>query len=173
MLLINGICNDFALGVPFAASPMEYAIAVHGYTFHMSILIPVAMRADLSTFSIEAVTCLLAVVDAMPDGLDTWVGESARFLSAGEARRLAMARCFLRDGPVWILDEPTEGLDPSTERQLLANIYAKTERKTLLMITHRIVDLQDMDAVVVLKGGRIAAQGPADAIVKDTVLKMI
>ena len=62
MLLINGICNDFALGVPFAASPMEYAIAVHGYTFHMSILIPVAMRADLSTFSIEAVTCLLAVV---------------------------------------------------------------------------------------------------------------
>jgi ATP-binding cassette subfamily C protein CydC len=58
--------------------------------------------------------CLLTFVDSLPDGMDTWVGEFGRLLSGGEIRRLAMAQCFLRDGPVWILDEPTQGLDPAT-----------------------------------------------------------
>ena len=102
---------------------------------------------------------LLTFVDTLPDGMDTWVGESGKLLSGGEARRLAMARCFLKDGPIWVLDEPTEGLDQSTERQLLSTVYERTEGKTLLLITHRLVDLHRMDHIIVLRAGRVAAQG--------------
>ena len=65
---------------------------------------------------------LADVVDRLPDGLDTWIGEAGRLLSAGQARRLAVARAILRDAPVWVLDEPTEGLDRRTESELVESL---------------------------------------------------
>ena len=103
--------------------------------------------------------CLENFVDALPEGMDTWVGESGKLLSGGEARRLAMARCFLKDGPIWILDEPTEGLDQSIEKQLLMSVFEKTRGKTLILITHRRVELERMDKIIILKAGRVHAQG--------------
>jgi ABC-type transport system involved in cytochrome bd biosynthesis fused ATPase/permease subunit len=108
--------------------------------------------------------CLLSFVDSLPDGMDTWVGESGRLLSGGEARRLAIARCLLRDGPVWILDEPTEGIDPLTEQQIMSTVLKRTEGKTLLLITHRRVDLHQMDQIMVLKSGRVVAQGTYETL---------
>ncbi len=60
---------------------------------------------------------LLNFVTALPDGLDTWIGEAAKLLSGGQARRVAVARAMLHNAPLWVLDEPTEGLDPVTERK--------------------------------------------------------
>ncbi|MGB5749095.1 MAG: cysteine/glutathione ABC transporter ATP-binding protein/permease CydC [Desulfobacterales bacterium] len=98
-------------------------------------------------------------VKNLPDGLDTWVGEAAKLLSGGQAQRVALARAILHDGPLWVLDEPTEGLDTITERKLMQALERKTRGRTLLLITHRLVDLHWMDHIVMLEKGRVAAQG--------------
>ena len=98
-------------------------------------------------------------VKSLPESLSTWVGEGARLLSGGQARRLALARTMLHDAPVWVLDEPTEGLDSITEQQFMRELKRKTVDRTLLLITHRLTDLHWMDSIVMLDKGRVAAQG--------------
>ena len=98
-------------------------------------------------------------VRALPQGLDTWVGESGRLISGGQARRLAVARAILRDAPIWILDEPTEGLDGETERLVLDTLFDATRGKTVLLITHRLLDLERMDRILIMEDGRIIEQG--------------
>ena len=115
-----------------------------GKTIRENLLLARADSDDAQLREALDAACLLTFVDTLPDGMDTWVGESGKLLSGGEARRLAMARCFLKDGPIWVLDEPTEGLDQSTEQQLLSTVFERTEGKTLLLITHRLVDLHRM-----------------------------
>jgi ATP-binding cassette subfamily C protein CydC len=102
---------------------------------------------------------LLSFVSDLPDGLDTWIGEAAKLLSGGQARRVAVARAILHNGPLWVLDEPTEGLDPVTEGRMMAAIKAQTVDRSLLLITHRLIDLHWMDDIVMLDKGRIVAQG--------------
>ncbi len=98
-------------------------------------------------------------VESLPDGLDTWVGEAASLLSGGQARRVALTRAILHDAPLWVLDEPTEGLDTITERKLMQALERKTKNRTLLLITHRLVDLHWMDHIVMLDMGQIIALG--------------
>jgi ATP-binding cassette subfamily C protein CydC len=102
---------------------------------------------------------LLDFVTALPDGLDTWIGESAKLLSGGQARRVAVARAILQNAPLWVLDEPTEGLDPVTEGRMMAAIKKQTADRSLLLMTHRLVDLHWMDFIVMLDKGRVVAQG--------------
>jgi ATP-binding cassette subfamily C protein CydC len=101
----------------------------------------------------------LEFVDGLPQGLDTWVGEGGNRLSAGQARRLAVARAVLKDAPVWVLDEPTEGLDRTTEAELVESLFEATQGRAVVWITHRMVGLDAMDRVVVLAGGRVVDQG--------------
>ena len=110
---------------------------------------------------------LKSFVAGLPNGLDTWIGEGGQLISGGQARRLALARAVLREAPLWILDEPTEGLDPDTERAVLGTLNELTRGKTVLMITHRIAGLADMDQVVWLESGAIAAHGPPDRLRQD------
>ncbi len=109
---------------------------------------------------------LINFVDSLPDGLDTWIGEAGKLLSAGQARRLAVARAILRDAPIWVLDEPTEGLDRITEQQVMKNLYDLTAGRTVLLITHRLVDLHRMDKILMLERGRIIEQGSHEALLK-------
>jgi ATP-binding cassette subfamily C protein CydC len=102
---------------------------------------------------------LMEFVKSLPQGLDTLVGEAAKLLSGGQARRIALARAMLHDAPLWVLDEPTEGLDTITEKKLMQTVERKTRDRTLLLITHRLVDLDWMDHIVMLEKGRVAAQG--------------
>lgn len=103
-------------------------------------------------------------VAALPHGLDTWIGEAGHGLSGGEARRMAVARAVLHDAPVWLLDEPTEGLDAANERLLLDTLLALTAGRTLLLITHRPAALGDMDRIAVLEQGRIIEEGAHEAL---------
>ena len=102
---------------------------------------------------------LIDFVDALPDGIDTWVGEAGQLVSAGQARRLAAARAILRASPIWVLDEPTEGLDRVTEAELVHSLLGLTAGRTVLWITHRLVNLQQMDGIIVLDRGRVADLG--------------
>jgi ATP-binding cassette subfamily C protein CydC len=109
---------------------------------------------------------LLNFVSDLPDGLDTWIGEAAQLLSGGQARRVAVARAILHNGPLWVLDEPTEGLDPVTEGRMMAAIKAQTADRSLLLITHRLIDLHWMDDIMMLDKGRIVAQGTHGELLK-------
>ncbi|HEX9803568.1 MAG TPA: thiol reductant ABC exporter subunit CydD, partial [Gammaproteobacteria bacterium] len=98
-------------------------------------------------------------VASQPDGLDTWVGEAGVKLSGGQARRVAIARALLKDAPILLLDEPTEGLDPATEQELMQALYRLMAGRTVLLITHRLVGLDAMDEILVLDRGHVAERG--------------
>jgi ATP-binding cassette, subfamily C, bacterial CydC len=103
-------------------------------------------------------------VSALPRGLDTWIGDAGHRLSGGEARRMAIAQAVLKNAPVWLLDEPTEGLDRLMEQQLMDTVYDLTAHHTMLLITHRPVALHRMDRIAVLENGRIVEEGPHEAL---------
>jgi len=93
------------------------------------------------------------------EGLNAWLGEGGRPLSGGELRRLAIARALLHDGDLWLLDEPTEGLDATTEHHILALLQQVTAGKTLIMVTHRLSGLAALDRICVMENGQIVEQG--------------
>lgn len=93
------------------------------------------------------------------DGLNAWLGEGGRQLSGGELRRLAVARALLHDAPFMLLDEPTEGLDATTESQILDLLAQTMKNKTVLMVTHRLRGLANFDQIIVMDNGQIIEQG--------------
>lgn len=93
------------------------------------------------------------------DGLNEWLGEGGRQLSGGELRRLAVARALLHNAPLMLLDEPTEGLDATTESQILDLLAQVMKNKTVLMVTHRLRGLANFDQIIVMDNGQIIEQG--------------
>ncbi|MFE7237732.1 thiol reductant ABC exporter subunit CydD [Streptomyces sp. NPDC057580] len=102
---------------------------------------------------------LLDWVLALPDGLDTLVGEHGARLSGGQRQRLALARALLADFPVLVLDEPAEHLDLATADALTADLLTATRGRTTVLITHRLAGLEAVDEVVVMDAGRIVQRG--------------
>ena len=89
----------------------------------------------------------------LPEGLETWVGESGLKVSGGEARRIALARLYLKNAPILILDEPTEGLDSDTERDVFKALADFTRDKTVIMVTHGEAGLGLVDVVYGMERG--------------------
>ncbi len=94
-------------------------------------------------------------VAGLPEGLDTMAGENGARFSGGQARRLSIARALLRDAPILLLDEPTEGLDAASERAVLDALARLIQGRTTLLITHRPSALRIVGRVVSLRCGRI------------------
>ncbi|MFZ7143055.1 heme ABC transporter ATP-binding protein/permease CydC [Avibacterium avium] len=92
-------------------------------------------------------------------GLDQWLGDGGRPLSGGEQRRLGLARVLLNQAPILLLDEPTEGLDRETERQILRLILAHCQNKTLIMVTHRLTAIEQFDNLCIIDDGKLIEQG--------------
>ena len=92
-------------------------------------------------------------------GLDIWLGDGGRPLSGGEQRRLGLARILLNDALILLLDEPTEGLDRETERQILRLILAHAENKTLIMVTHRLTAIEQFDELCVIDEAKLIEKG--------------
>lgn len=100
------------------------------------------------------------VVRALPEGLDTWVGEGGARFSGGQGRRLALARVLLSDAPVLILDEPCAGLDADTERAFLATLNEVAEGRSVILIAHRLMGVERLDRIYRLSAGKaVAAAG--------------
>jgi ATP-binding cassette subfamily C protein CydC len=97
-------------------------------------------KADASTeqmFQALSAAGLAEFVRGLPDGLDNWIGESGAQLSGGQARRLALAQVLLRDAPIWLLDEPTEGLDGLTAQAVMTTLAGCAHGKTVLLVSHQ------------------------------------
>ncbi|WP_149179497.1 thiol reductant ABC exporter subunit CydD [Streptomyces sp. TRM49041] len=103
---------------------------------------------------------LLDWADALPDGLDTLVGEHGARISGGQRQRLALARALLADFPVLVLDEPAEHLDLATADALTEDLLRATRGRTTVLITHRLHGLDAVDEVVVLEDARVVQRGP-------------
>lgn len=100
------------------------------------------------------------LVRALPDGLDTWVGEGGARFSGGQGRRLALARALLSPAPILILDEPCAGLDADTERAFLTTLNGVAEGRTVILIAHRLTGVERLDRIHRLSGGKaVAAAG--------------
>jgi ATP-binding cassette subfamily C protein CydCD len=96
---------------------------------------------------------------SLPKGYDTMIGEQGLRLSGGERQRLAIARALIKDAPILILDEPTANLDALTEQEVLKTLFAVMKQKTSLLITHRLIGLENMDEILVMNHGHIVERG--------------
>jgi ATP-binding cassette subfamily B protein/subfamily B ATP-binding cassette protein MsbA len=104
------------------------------------------------------------LIESLPEGYDTMVGEGGATFSEGEKQRLTIARALLRDAPILILDEPTSALDAETEALVMAGIRRLTEGRTTFVIAHRLSTVRRADAILVLKDGVIAEAGRFDEL---------
>lgn len=140
-----------------ATSVVPQRVHLFSATLRDNLLLaaPSASDEQLSAM-LERVGLEKLLLDA---GLNSWLGEGGRQLSGGELRRLAIARALLHDAPLMLLDEPTEGLDAETERQILDLLAEVTAGKTVLMVTHRLRGLARFDSIIVMDNGEIIERG--------------
>jgi ABC-type multidrug transport system fused ATPase/permease subunit len=101
-------------------------------------------------------------IRGLPAGYETLAGECSRRLSAGERQRITLARAFLRDAPILILDEPTSCLDASTERNILTALRNLIQGRTALMVAHRLSTIRSANLILVIDRGRIIEAGSHD-----------
>lgn len=98
-------------------------------------------------------------IDALPDGLDTLIGDDGVRLSGGQRQRLAIARALLKDAPILILDEATSALDPESEHLIQRALAEVMQGRTTWVIAHRLSTIEGADRILVMDGGRIVEQG--------------
>ncbi len=112
---------------------------------------------------------LIEFIDNLPNGLNTWLGSTGVGLSGGQVQRLQIAQVLLQSANLLILDEPTKGLDRNNEQVVMSNLLAHVEhqQKSLLLITHKPLMLQQMDKIIVMEQGRIIAQGSHDDLINN------
>ena len=103
-------------------------------------------------------------LQALPQGLDTFMGEGGARLSGGQRQRLAIARALLRDAPLLLLDEATSALDAESERLVQHALERLMQDRTTIVIAHRLATVRAADRIVVMDGGRIVEQGRHDAL---------
>ncbi|EPD4190315.1 ABC transporter ATP-binding protein [Listeria monocytogenes] len=124
-------------------------------------------KLDASEEEIEHVVKLAhlsKVVEEMPDGLDTIIGERGVKLSGGQKQRLAIARMFLKNPPILILDEATSALDTETEQVIQASLEELAEGRTILIIAHRLATIKHADRIIVVNETGIAETGTHDEL---------
>jgi len=113
-----------------------------------SEIIAAAKAANVDTF-----------ISALPDGYETELGEGGAQLSGGERQRIAVARAFLKDAPILILDEPTSSIDSATESVILDALERLMVGRTTIIVAHRLGTLRGVDLILVMDGGRIVERG--------------
>ena len=102
---------------------------------------------------------LMPLIERLPQGFDTQVGERGLKLSGGEKQRVAIARTLVKNPPILLLDEATSALDTRTEQEILTTLHAVASGRTSLSIAHRLSTISDADTILVLNEGRLAEQG--------------
>jgi subfamily B ATP-binding cassette protein MsbA len=107
----------------------------------------------------------LEFIDRLPHGIQTRIGDRGQKLSGGERQRLSIARAFLRQAPILILDEATSSLDNASEKAVQAALEDLMRDRTTILIAHRLSTVRNADRILVLARGRIIEQGTHDELV--------
>lgn len=138
-------------------------IPQHPYIFNLSLrenirfYRPTATEAEVIEAAERA--GLNDLIDSLEFGLDAFVGESGRQMSGGQEQRVALARAYIEERPVMLLDEPTAHLDIETESELKETMLPLFENKLVVLATHRLHWMNEMDWVIVLDKGQVVEQG--------------
>ena len=103
----------------------------------------------------------------LPQGYDTVIGESGGTLSGGERQRLSIARAMMKDAPIIILDEATANVDPENEKELMEAVSELTQKKTVIMIAHRLKTVRHADQILVVDKGRIVQRGTHEELMEQ------
>ena len=130
-------------------------------------------RADASYESVLAAARqahAIEFIEALPDGLDTTLGDGGAGLSGGQKQRLAIARALLKDAPILVLDEATSALDTESETYIQEALAEFCKDRTTLVIAHRLSTIENADRVVVLDQGCVVASGPHKQLLNDSPL---
>ncbi|PXW55354.1 ATP-binding cassette subfamily C protein CydC [Grimontella sp. AG753] len=158
-VLLNGVpltqYGETALRASISMVPQR--VHLFSATLRDNLLLAAPQATDEALADVLTRTGLEKLLD--DSGLNAWLGEGGRQLSGGELRRLAIARALLHDAPLVLLDEPTEGLDAATESQILELLEEVMQKKTVLMVTHRLRGLSRFDQIIVMDNGQIIEQG--------------
>ena len=109
----------------------------------------------------------LPFVEKLPDGWNTMIGENGCELSGGERQRISIARAFLKDSPIILLDEATASLDAENETEIQKALSKLIRNKTVLVIAHRMRTVENADRIVVLSGGHVAEEGSPEELLKN------
>jgi len=137
--------------------------------FHASVAQNIGYgKGDASRDEIEAAARLANAhefISGLPAGYDTVVGQGGVTLSGGERQRLGIARAIIRNAPILILDEPSSGLDPESERLVFDALARLQQGRTTFVIAHRLATVRDADLILVLDRGRIVERGTHSALV--------
>lgn len=136
-----------------ACAPQEVWLFTASLADNLRLACPDA--DDDALWNVLDLVGLRDTVAVWPDGLNTWIDEQGASLSGGQRRRLGVARALLRDAPVTLLDEATEGLDPAAEQALLARVRQHLNGRTLIWVSHRSTGLADFDRVLILERGKL------------------
>jgi ATP-binding cassette subfamily B protein len=121
---------------------------------------------DISLFLRAAIAARCDFIDDLSDGLNTMVGDRGVKLSGGQRQRIAIARAFLKDAPILLLDEATAALDSESEEAIREALSRLMRGRTVIAIAHRLATLRNFDRVVVLKAGRIIEDGSPDRLMQ-------
>jgi len=106
-------------------------------------------------------------IQNLPEGYDTTVGERGVKLSGGQRQRIALARAFLRDPEILVLDEATSDVDTETEMLIQRSLDRLTEDRTTFVIAHRLSTVKDADSIIVIEDGRVVERGTHDELIED------
>jgi ATP-binding cassette subfamily B protein/subfamily B ATP-binding cassette protein MsbA len=144
------------------------------YVQQEAILLPTTVaenisygRAEATRAEIEAAARAAnaaSFIERLPQGYDTIVGEGAARLSVGEKQRLNLARAFLKDAPIVLLDEPTSSLDVENEELVIQSLRELMRGRTTLIVAHRLATIRGVDRIFVLDAGRIVEQGAPEEL---------
>src|SRR5215208_2374191 len=140
------------------------------HLFHGSVLENISLaRPEASREEVEKAAELAGAAEFighLPDGYETEIGERGARLSGGEAQRMAIARAFLKDAPVLVMDEPTSSLDPESERLVSEAVERLTRGRTVLVIAHRLGTVYGADRIAVLDDGKLAETGTHGELIR-------
>ncbi|MDU7560686.1 MAG: ATP-binding cassette domain-containing protein, partial [Finegoldia magna] len=109
-------------------------------------------------------------INKLPNGLNTVIGENGSELSGGERQRLSIARAFLKDAPILILDEISASLDVDNEKKIQESLNKLIKDKTVIIISHRLKSIENVDKIIVIENGYVESQGNHKELIEESKL---
>ena len=143
------------------------------YLFDTSVANNIRLgRPEASDEEVRLVTeqvRLNELIESLPDGYHTRMEETGLRFSGGEKQRIALARILLQNHPIVLLDEPTVGLDPKNERELMRTVFRVLHGKTVVWVTHHLSGMEEMDEVIFMDQGRISMRGTHEQLMRGNM----